>query len=246
LAQAASAGATSTRRPTSAVARGAFGQPTARIGDLRHRAAVSRAVSGIPFLFRAALLFLVFLAAMLAVIALRERRRSAQVAKIAQLDYLTGLANREGFDRQLSHEWQRATRYGRGLGIMYIDLDEFKRFNDTNGHLAGDRLLREISAVISNTARGSDFTARLGGDEFAILCPETTPEGLEQLARRIEAEARPLGVRLSIGHAHQQAEDLAPEDLVERADASMYAVKGGRRRVSVAANPMLGSLRRRS
>jgi diguanylate cyclase (GGDEF)-like protein len=244
----AAAGLTAnTDKPTASdgTKRGGVTPKSQQPNDLRKRAAVSRAVAGIPLGFRIALLFLIFLVALLAIISWRERRRALHVAKVAQLDYLTGLSNREGFDRALAIEWRRAMRYGRPLGIMYIDLDDFKRFNDTHGHLAGDRLLREIAAAINSTARGSDFTARLGGDEFVVLCPETTPEGLEALADRLEAEARGLAVTLSIGYAYQQPTDATPDDLVGRADASMYEAKGERRRSTVMGNPMLGSLRSR-
>jgi diguanylate cyclase (GGDEF)-like protein len=211
---------------------------------LRQKAAVSRAVDGIPLAFRAALLGLIFASGLLALISFRERRRAQSVARVAQLDHLTGLANREGFDRQMTTEWHRAMRYGRPLGMVFVDLDHFKSFNDTHGHLAGDRLLREIAAAINTTARGSDFTARLGGDEFVIVCPETSPEGLERLAERLRVEASGLAVSLSIGHAHQLATDTKPEDLIQRADESMYRAKGGRRRSAVGGNPMLGSMRR--
>jgi diguanylate cyclase (GGDEF)-like protein len=211
---------------------------------LRRRAAVSRAVDGIPLAFRAALLSLIFASGLLALISFRERRRAQSVARVAQLDHLTGLANREGFDRQMRTEWSRAMRYGRPLGMVFVDLDHFKSFNDTHGHLAGDRLLREIAAAINTTARGSDFTARLGGDEFVILCPETSPEGLERLAERLRVEASGLAVSLSIGYAHQLATDTEPDELIQRADESMYRAKGGRRRSAVGGNPMLGSMRR--
>lgn len=213
--------------------------------ELRRRAAVSRAVSGIPLVFRALLLALLFAVALLSVVSVRERRRARSVARIAQLDYLTGLANREGFDRMLGQEWRRAVRYGRALGLVFVDLDHFKRFNDTHGHLAGDRLLREVAAAINSTARGSDFTARLGGDEFVIICPESSEEGLEKLAARLEHEVDSLDVKLSIGHALQRPDDLGPDELVARADSSMYRTKGEGRSTAVSAgNPMLGSLRR--
>jgi diguanylate cyclase (GGDEF)-like protein len=211
---------------------------------VRRHAALARAVDGIPLVFRGALLGLIFATSMLAIFSFRERRRAMDVARVAQLDHLTGLANREGFDRQMGIEWHRALRYGRPLGMVFVDLDHFKTFNDTHGHVAGDRLLREIAAAINTTARGSDFTARLGGDEFVILCPETSPEGLARLSDRLKIEAAALPVGLSIGYAHQLPTDEQPEDLIHRADESMYRAKGGRRRSSGGGNPMLGSMRR--
>ena len=192
------------------------------------RAALTGATSSVPLGFQALLMVLLFAVALLLVLVFRERRRTQQVERVSQLDYLTGLANREGFDRMMSIEWRRTIRYGHTLGMVFIDLDEFKRFNDTNGHLAGDRLLREVASVINSEARASDYTARLGGDEFVILCPQTDAEGLEALTKRLEGASVGLPVSLSIGFTHQTATDTTPEDLIGRADAAMYAAKAGR------------------
>jgi diguanylate cyclase (GGDEF)-like protein len=208
------------------------------------RTTIARAVDGIPLAFRAALLLLIFATSILAVVSFRERRRATSVARVAMLDHLTGLANREGFDRQMAIEWQRALRHGRPLGMVFVDLDNFKSFNDTNGHVAGDRLLREVAAAITATSRGSDFTARLGGDEFVVVCPDTDESGLERLIERLRVEAAGMAVSLSIGAATKRDSDEAPDQLVHRADVAMYAAKGGRRRGAKSANPMLGSLRR--
>lgn len=210
----------------------------------RKQTTIARAVDGIPLAFRAALLLLIFATSILAVVSFRERRRATAVARVAQLDHLTGLANREGFDRQMAIEWQRALRHGRPLGMVFVDLDHFKSFNDTHGHVAGDRLLREVAAAITATARGSDFTARLGGDEFVVVCPDTDEEGLQHLVQRLRVEASGMSVSLSIGAAAKLDSDATPDELVHRADVAMYAAKGGRRRGAKSANPMLGSLRR--
>ncbi|MBJ7458466.1 MAG: GGDEF domain-containing protein [Thermoleophilaceae bacterium] len=210
----------------------------------QRRATVARAVDGIPLAFRAALLLLIFATSILAVVSFRERRRAISTARVAQLDRLTGLANREGFDRQMAIEWQRALRHGRPLGMVFVDLDHFKAYNDTYGHVAGDRLLREVAAAITATARGSDFTARLGGDEFVVVCPETEEAGLDRLVERLRIEASGMAVSLSIGAAAMRGSDSSPDELVHRADVAMYAAKGGRRRDTKSANPMLGSLRR--
>ncbi len=192
------------------------------------RRLLSQATTGVPLGYQALLMGLLFVVALLLVLVLRERRRAQHVERVSQLDYLTGLANREGFDRMLAIEWRRAMRYGHTLGIVFIDLDDFKRFNDSNGHLAGDRLLREVAAVINSEARASDYTARLGGDEFVILCPETDAGGLEALARRLETASVGLAVSLSIGFTHQLPTDTSAEDLVGRADAAMYQAKAER------------------
>ena len=211
---------------------------------VERRTTIARAVDGIPLAFRGALLALIFATSILAVVSFRERRRAVTSARVAQLDHLTGLANREGFDRQMSIEWQRALRHGRPLGLVFVDLDHFKGFNDTHGHVAGDRLLREVAAAITTTARGSDFTARLGGDEFVVLCPDTDETGLDRLIERLRVEAAGMAVTLSIGAAGMLESDDSPDDLVHRADVAMYQSKGGHRRGAGSANPMLGSMRR--
>jgi diguanylate cyclase (GGDEF)-like protein len=210
----------------------------------RKRTTIARAVDGIPLAFRAALLLLIFATSILAVVSFRERRRATSVARVAMLDHLTGLANREGFDRQMAIEWQRALRHGRPLGMVFVDLDHFKSFNDTHGHVAGDRLLREVAAALTATARGSDFMARLGGDEFVVVAPDTDAAGLDRLVERLRVEASGMAVSLSIGAAGKLDSDNSPDELVHRADVAMYAAKGGRRRGAKSANPMLGSLRR--
>lgn len=201
------------------------------------RKILTQATTGIPLGFQALLMGLLFVVALLLVLMLRERRRAQHVERVSQLDYLTGLANREGFDRMLGIEWRRAMRYGHTLGLVFIDLDDFKRFNDSNGHLAGDRLLREVAAVINSEARASDYTARLGGDEFVILCPETDGKGLEALLRRLEAASVGLAVSLSIGFTHQIPTDTSAEDLVGRADAAMYQAKAERGSFAVPGGP---------
>lgn len=209
--------------------RGANGNVGIDISDNESlRKALMTATTGIPLGFQALMMALLFCVAVLMVLVVRERRRAQHVERVSQLDYLTGLANREGFDRMLAIEWRRALRYGHTLGLVFIDLDDFKRFNDSNGHLAGDRLLREVAAVINSEARASDYTARLGGDEFVILCPETDAEGLEALTKRLEGSSVGLPVSLSIGFTHQVPTDTTSEDLVGRADAAMYQAKSER------------------
>ncbi len=218
--------------------------PARNAEQLRERTTIARAVDGIPLIFRAALLLLVFATSVLAVVSLRERRRATSVARVAQLDHLTGLANREGFDRQMAIEWERAMRHGRPLGLVFVDLDNFKEFNDTHGHVAGDRLLREVAAAITATSRASDYTARLGGDEFVVICPDADADGLERLVDRLRVEAAGMAVTLSVGAASKLDSDETSDALVHRADIAMYRAKGGRRRTVSSANPMLGSLRR--
>jgi diguanylate cyclase (GGDEF)-like protein len=162
----------------------------------------------------------------------------------ALVDPLTGIANRLAFERHLWHEWRRARRYDRPLGLLMLDLDELKRINDTEGHAAGDRTLKQIAEAISSDIRQSDLAARLAGDEFVVLCPETAGDGLRRTAARLWEKLEARGIGVSVGRAELEGSDESPEDLVARADVAMYrhkqrkrAVRGGaeRRRRRVAA-----------
>ena len=151
---------------------------------------VDSVVNRIPPQYRWPVLVLACLAVLFAFTSLRERRRSLRVERAALVDSLTGLPNRLAFERRLTKEWRRSERYNRPLGMLLIDLDDFKYVNDTQGHAAGDAVLREVAAAISG-ARVSDMAARLGGDEFVVICPETPLEGLKILGTL--ARGTPLG-----------------------------------------------------
>ncbi len=107
-------------------------------------------------------------------------RTEEQLAFLAYHDRLTGLVNRARFEEELEAALARARRHGRAVGVVYLDLDNFKLVNDALGHRAGDELLREISGRIASAARGTDVVARHGGDEFLILLPDLEPEGTEE------------------------------------------------------------------
>jgi diguanylate cyclase (GGDEF)-like protein len=156
---------------------------------------------------------------------MRERRRSLRVERAAFVDSLTGLPNRPAFERRLAKEWRRSERYDRPLGMLLIDLDDFKIVNDTQGHAAGDAVLREVAAAISGRIRVSDMAARLGGDEFVVICPETPLAGLEMLARSLEELLSEASIATSIGYTEREPADGDPEHFVERADAAMYRRK---------------------
>ena len=196
---------------------------------------VSRVVNSIPPQFRWLLAGVGIVAALFGLLALHEMRRSRNAHRNAHADGLTGLLNRAGFERRLVKEWQRAKRYERGLGLLLIDLDDFKQVNDTQGHMAGDRMLRETAAAISGRIRETDVAGRLGGDEFVVLCPETTDAGLETLAVGLERTLEQHGVEASVGHAQREPVDAQPSELLARADKAMYERKGLRR--SRAAQP---------
>lgn len=157
-------------------------------------------------------------------------------------DPLTGLANRALFGERLNHGLGLAARTGRGLAVLYLDVDDFKLINDRLGHDAGDELLRTVASRLKASLRAIDTPARLGGDEFAVLLENlTVPTGAVTVAERIRAamiepftlSMLPVDVKLSIGIALAEVSDTA--DMVVRgADLAMYAAKregGGRVRL---------------
>jgi diguanylate cyclase (GGDEF)-like protein len=168
---------------------------------------------------------------------------NTRLSEIAHLDSLTGIANRRKFDQFFSMEWGRARRSRQPLSLLLIDLDHFKRINDTYGHQAGDECLRHTARLLSAAlTRPADLIARYGGEEFAILLPETGSLGASTVAFRIRsaiakdaaAEASRLAT-VSIGVSTWGAEEEAsPDQLVHAADRALYAAKhNGRNRVEL-------------
>jgi diguanylate cyclase (GGDEF)-like protein len=158
----------------------------------------------------------------------------------AQHDALTGLANHGHFWSSLDLELSRATRYGRPLGLVMLDVDHFKRFNDQRGHVAGDDALQLVAKLIRESTRAVDLAARYGGEEFAVILPETPPEGAlvfgEKIRRHIEGAAiggepdEPLTVSVGVSSFPTAGENAAA--LVEAADQQLYRAKHqGRNRV---------------
>jgi len=166
---------------------------------------------------------------------------NAQLEKLSRTDPLTSLANRRTLERELSTRFEHARRYGRPLSLAMIDVDHFKRINDTFGHPVGDDVLRAIATLLKRTTRASDCVARYGGDEFAVILPESQMLEALQAAEKIRAEvatrsfgnAMPWRVTVSIGIActgHSQFDDVW--QLVHAADAALYRAKrNGRNRI---------------
>lgn len=186
---------------------------------------VERLVGRVPTGFRVALLLLGLLSGALALTTIHAQRRTRLAVAVALADPLTGLTNRRGFEQQLAREWKRAERYARPLGLLMVDLDRFKQFNDTAGHTAGDELLRTVGAGIASRVRETDTAARLGGDEFVVLCPETPAARLEELADSLRSEVDGLPVGVSIGAAERRPSDQEAGTLLARSDQAMYQDK---------------------
>jgi diguanylate cyclase (GGDEF)-like protein/PAS domain S-box-containing protein len=173
-----------------------------------------------------------------------ERRRLAgereelleKVESLARHDALTGLPNRRVLDEQVPREMARARRSGRPLCLVIIDIDHFKAFNDSRGHLAGDELLRGCAIAWDGKLRGSDTIVRFGGEEFLVVLPETEPGDAERIVERLRA-ATPQGQTCSAGiAAWDGVADV--DDLISAADAALYRAKGaGRDRIVLAPGP---------
>jgi diguanylate cyclase (GGDEF)-like protein len=160
-------------------------------------------------------------------------RATGELADQARRDPLTGLLNHQAFSDVLEQEVERAGRYGHGLTLVFLDLDDFKGINDTLGHMAGDRVLHRVGDIASAMLRGSDVAGRMGGDEFAVLLLEADKHasdrflrrftaGLDELVKRGEL---PEGFTFSAGSAHYPSEAPDPDALLRLADARQYDVK---------------------
>ena len=144
--------------------------------------------------------------------------------RLALTDELTGLANRRSWHDHLEHALARARRSGEPLSVVVLDLNGFKQINDTQGHAAGDRLLRTVSAYWSSVLRDSDILGRIGGDEFAVILEQTDGATAARIAQRLDAGLRAGSVTASSGAATWNRREDA-EGLVSRADAAMYERK---------------------
>ncbi len=158
-------------------------------------------------------------------------------------DSLTGLYHHKFFELRLEEELKRSKRYKYALSLVMIDIDDFKKVNDEHGHLVGDRVLKEIAAVLKKATRLEDIVARYGGDEFAIIMPHSPKENMRNVGERIRAKTEKMDVSgikitVSIGIAHHDGKDtdIDHRDLIRRADEALYLVKKkGRNRVEMIA-----------
>lgn len=146
-------------------------------------------------------------------------------------DPLTGLWNRRAYDRELQLEFKRAKRYGHPLSLALFDLDGFKTLNDTQGHPAGDRALREVAGVLGKCLRTVDKSFRIGGDEFAILLPDTPDDGAQHVVERIQDGVNRLGEGMSVTAGKVEAHSFTdPEQAHAAADKGLYQAKRRRKK----------------
>jgi len=168
---------------------------------------------------------------------------------MASIDGLTGIANRRRFDVVLAQEWKRAARASTWFSLAIVDVDEFKKFNDTYGHARGDDCLRAVAGALANvTRRPSDLAARYGGEEFAVVLPDTDGEAMPLVLAMLLDSVRDLGIdhgtSSCAGHVTVSAgavslippRDSDPSSAVEAADRLLYEVKRGGRNHAVHAD----------
>ena len=177
-----------------------------------------------------------------AAVALESARLHQQTIEQARSDALTGLRNRRSLDTDLPVEWQRARRYDRPFSVALLDLDHFKRVNDTAGHAVGDEWLRLVGGVVLGRLRTSDSAYRYGGEELVVLLPETDADAAfivaDRLREAVAATPGPAGypaITVSIGLATATHAMATPQDLMDAADIALYAAKAAGRDQVVAA-----------
>lgn len=161
-------------------------------------------------------------------LALEHANRKLQA--LATTDGLTGIANHRAFQEQLAEEWQRTNRYGNPFSVILLDVDKFKQYNDSFGHPEGDRVLKIVAQILTETARETDFVARYGGEEFVILLSETGEQGALEAAERFrlaieqqEWTLRP--VTASFGVATLTVNTTSAQELIDSADKALYQSK---------------------
>jgi diguanylate cyclase (GGDEF)-like protein len=169
-----------------------------------------------------------------------------ELERLAITDGLTGLYNRRYFDETISKEAARAERYQGRYSVILLDVDNFKNYNDKNGHPAGDRLLIQVADIVRRSVRQIDIAARYGGEEFVVILPETDGEAAVRVAERIRsslqalefegADRQPLGyLSASLGIAAFPAHGASGREIVASADAALYRAKTeGRNRCIIA------------
>jgi diguanylate cyclase (GGDEF)-like protein len=188
--------------------------------------------------------------AALAGIALENARLYAEQQRLAVTDGLTGLANRRWFDEALGREMERSKRFHHPLGLILLDIDNFKQYNDCYGHPTGDNLLKNLAEVLKRNLRDVDTAARYGGEEFAVILPEADLSSACSLAERLRDRIahlhsspplqelaipdQPVTVSLGVAVTSDRNPDI--ETLVRDADAALYdAKRSGKNRVSTLA-----------
>ena len=168
-------------------------------------------------------------------------RLEERLRRLNNIDSLTGAYNRRFLEARLPEEIERHRRYHRSLSVFLVDIDHFKQINDTHGHLAGDRVLVELTTRVRDKLRSTDHFIRFGGEEFIAILPETGRDETVRIAERVRrhvkktpfvTEAGAVSVTVSIGVAQMGVRLQEPAELLDRADQALYRAKNdGRDRV---------------
>jgi two-component system cell cycle response regulator len=173
---------------------------------------------------------------------LANARFHAEIERLAVTDGLTGLFNHRHFQEKLAHEFDRLSRFGEAVSLLLIDIDFFKKINDTYGHPIGDSVLRKVAGIVRKTIRTVDIPARYGGEEFAVVLVGTDARGAMKMAERLRksvADAKfsaggdTFSITISIGISTYTKDVKGKEILIERADKALYDAKGSGRNRSV-------------
>jgi len=174
------------------------------------------------------------------------RKELEQVKEESLTDALTGISNRKAFDAALEHTILSVREQNTPFCVLLADIDHFKQFNDTHGHLVGDKVLRFVASTLKSCLKGKDMAARFGGEEFTVILPQTALPGAKAIAEQIRqtishGELKDMGsgrgygrITISIGIAQFRTNEL-PNDLIRRTDLALYMAKErGRNRVEKA------------
>ena len=177
-------------------------------------------------------------------------RFHAEIERLAITDGLTGLFNHKQFQERLAQEFNRLGRFSDPLSLLLIDIDYFKKINDTYGHPVGDSVLKRVADMIKKTIRNIDIPARYGGEEFAVVLVGTDGKGAMNMAERMRktvmdtkftADENTFNVTVSIGISTYEGEAMKKEELVDKADKALYKAKGNGRNQSVLWRGMEGN-----
>jgi diguanylate cyclase (GGDEF)-like protein len=166
----------------------------------------------------------------------------AEIRRLATTDGLTGLNNHRIFQQKLTGELKRSERHNAPLSLLLIDIDYFKKVNDTYGHPVGDLVLKGVSKILQRVLRDIDIAARYGGEEFVVILPGTDSIGAKNIAERLRktimaetftSDGRNVKITTSIGIASVPAEARTKEELIEKTDQALYHAKHNGRNQSV-------------